>query len=485
MKKHLAVAVALSVTLGVSSIAPYAPSFLEPVQVEASGFNYTQEQQQALNHLNSIRSAVGIKSVQLNPYLNKSAENHANYIDINGLGDGHTETQGKKGYTGTKAADRMKAVGINLDNYTSAGEVSASGQKSLIDGINSFMDTAWHREALLSSSITEIGIAIKNGDVVINYVSTDSSEDVDTAYPYDGQTGVGIGYYGNEIPNPIEKYGIDKSGYIISYTPKPRTSVLDMKFSLKDSKGNTVPVFEQMSRVATSFFFPKQELKYGEKYTANVKYSNKYTGEVINKTWSFTTKTKDGSTTQPTKPTQPTQPSNPTGFADFKTGQYWSDNMLWAIEKGLISGYTNVKNPKTGKLENLIKPQDNLTESQFLAVMFRYTNPTELSNTKPTTSWWASTSYQLAQKYNLPTNATLSNRTQADKPITRGKMAQILASKHFGKLVDERTAVDFFLKNKITSQKDYNDYMPKGTLTRAHIVTFMKNYDTYLKSQNE
>lgn len=476
MKRHLAVAVALSVTLGVSSIAPYAPSFLEATQVEASSFSYTQEQQQALNHLNAIRAKMGIKPVELNVYLNKSAENHANYLSINGLGDGHTELRGKKGFTGATTEDRMKAVGLSIDNYTARSEVVASVQDSIAKAIDGFMDTAYHRQMLLSSSVTEIGVAIKGGMVVIDMVSTDSSQDIDIAYPYNGQKGVGIGYYGNEDPDPLALFGVDKSGYIISYTPAPEFFVETLNFKLKDSKGSTVPVYENENWVGTSFYFPKQELKFGEKYTVSVSYVDEYTGKKGSKTWSFTTKTKDG---------QPTQPTNPTGFADFKTGQYWSDNMLWAIEKGLISGYTNVKNPQTGKLENLIKPQNNLTESQFLAVLFRYTNPDELNSTKPATSWWASAPYQLAEKYKLPTNATLSNRTNADKPISRGKMAQILVSKYQGEVVSEKAAVDFFIKNKISSQKDYKDFMPTQTLSRAHIVTFMKNYDTYLETLNK
>jgi hypothetical protein len=224
-----------------------------------------------------------------------------------------------------------------------------------------------------------------------------------------------------------------------------------------------------------------------------------YTGEVysdegnntqrkISKTWAFTT---TGTSTVTPPPVAPVP--SPTGFVDYKTGQYWSEPMLWAINKGLISGYTNVKNPKTGKLENWIKPMDVLTEAQFLSVMFRYTNKAELDATKPTVpTYWASTAYQLAAKYKLPTNSTLTNRTYASKVITRGKMAHILASKHYGKAVSQQTAVQFMYNAGLSNgyvdkygktPKTYASYGVNDGLKRGQIATFMKNYDAYLNKK--
>ncbi|CAM5186020.1 hypothetical protein UACE39S_04416 [Ureibacillus acetophenoni] len=88
--------------------------------------------------------------------------------------------------------------------------------------------------------------------------------------------------------------------------------------------------------------------------------------------------------------------------------------------------------------------------------------------------------YQLADKYNLPTKSTLANKSYANLPITRGKMAQILVSKHLDKVVSEREAVEFFIANGFTSAKSYEQYKPNDNLARAHIVTFMRNYDTFL-----
>jgi uncharacterized protein YkwD len=495
MKRVLAVSVALSLALGVT--APLAPN-TSPTKVEAASFTFSAQQTEALAHINKIRSNIGLSAVTLNPFLNKAAENHANYLSINGYNGGHTETAGKKGFTGVTHIDRLKAVGAS-DSYANSSTEGLSYMKgSIIAGVDSFMTDAYHREPFTKPNLKEVGVSINNGNVALEYYYSDEIIEKDAVYPYNGQTNVGTLFNGLEKPNPLLQFGIAQSGFIISYTQSFLLVDNLNYFKLKDSKGADVPTFQE-NNIGTWFFYPKQELKTGEKYTASISYTGTgYTEngdefqKAVSKTWSFTT---GGSAVTPKPPVVTPKPpvvAPPTKgvYADYKPGLYWSANMLWAIEKGLISGYSNVKNPKTGKLENLLKPNDNLTEAQFLSVLFRYTNATELKNTKPTDSkWWASTAYQLAAKYKLPTKSTLTKRTSANQVITRGKMAQILASKHYGKVVTEQTAVSFMYSAGLSTgyvdktgktPKTYASFGPNDKLMRAHIVTFMKNYDTYL-----
>ena len=162
-------------------------------------------------------------------------------------------------------------------------------------------------------------------------------------------------------------------------------------------------------------------------------------------------------------------------FTDLRTDQEWSENLLWAIDKKLIGGYKNVLNKKTGKKENWLKPYDKLTESQFLTVLFRHGDAVELSKVKSV--------YQLASKYNLPTKSTLNNQAFANKPITRGKMAEILVSKHLGKRVSEEEAIEFFIENNLTTAKTVSAYKPNDSLARAHIAAFIRKYDALLNKK--
>lgn len=180
-------------------------------------------------------------------------------------------------------------------------------------------------------------------------------------------------------------------------------------------------------------------------------------------------------------------------YDDFEANEYWSTNMMWAIEKKLINGYLDVKNPNTGEIESLIKPYNQLSESQFLTIMFRYMYPDELNSTKPSTDFWASTLYQMAEKYNLPTKGLLKNQSPAGKVIKRGTMAEILATLHFKRKVTSSEAVQFMYDSGLSNgypnvngeyPKTYESFGPNDELKRAHIVTFVKRYDDYVMLNN-
>ncbi|WP_427392314.1 CAP domain-containing protein [Geobacillus icigianus] len=489
MKKVVSLGLAFSLALG--GVLPTFSS--EPTKVEAAGYEFTKEQQEALDYINEVRKNIGLKPVKLNPFLIKAAENHANYLFLNKT-TGHSEISGNKGFTGKTPSDRVKAVGGSslLEGVVTEG--ISYGKNKIIDGIKSFLNTAYHREPLVHPDLENVGVAINNGIVVLVYAySADSQKNEISIYPYDGQKDVPIGFYGHEIPNPLEKFKVSKSGYIVSFSaPSIYTENIDVKIT--DSKGNSLPFFLEDTG-GTWFIYPKNELAYGERYTVSVNYKDdlEENAPIQNKTWSFTT-VKSGTST-PTTPPQQTPPKPKVVYADYKDGQYWSEPMLWALDKGLITGYMNVKNPKTGKVENLLKPMDTLTEGQFLTILFRYLYPDELKNTKPKDPKFdLSVVYQMAEKYKLPTKANFKNRADAYKPISRGTMARILASAHYKKVVTEKDAVKFMYDAKITNgypdkngkyPKTYESFGVKENLLRAHIVVFLKNYDTYLQNNKK
>lgn len=187
--------------------------------------------------------------------------------------------------------------------------------------------------------------------------------------------------------------------------------------------------------------------------------------------------------------TKPLTASIGSKFIDFKAGEYWSEPMEWMIGKGIIGGNA-VKNPKSGVTEQWLNPRDYLTEAQFLAILYRYTSPVELKTFIPVdVKYWASVPYQLAERDFLPTNATLGKLKAANQPITRGKMAQLLASKHFNKLVSEQDGVRFMYEAELSSGYESKDgdypktnasFGPKDKLQRAHISAFIQRYDAFL-----
>lgn len=178
-------------------------------------------------------------------------------------------------------------------------------------------------------------------------------------------------------------------------------------------------------------------------------------------------------------------------YADFEEGRYWTENMLWALSLNMITGFEE-KNPQTGKTEKLLKPKDRLTEAQFLTIFFRYKDPLSFTVIAPAVDWWASIPYQLTTLSDLPLKGSLNNQKAANAPITRGEMATILASYHNGKRMNMRDSVQFMYDAGLTNgypdangntPKTYQSYGVNDILLREHIVTFMRNYDSYLRKQ--
>ncbi|WP_346234893.1 CAP domain-containing protein [Lysinibacillus telephonicus] len=526
MKKHLAVMVALSMLIGVTAPS-YSPSQgFEALQAEASGFTYTQDQQEALTYINSIRKEMGLSQLTLDPFLSEAAQNHANYLKTNGTAFGHDEVKGHSGFTGSTPSDRLKAVGYNPSGVT--GEAISPSAITLKIGVDSLLYAPYHRTILLKQDLDTIGVGYSGSSLVITTESdgkiTSSSGTKEAMYPYDGQINVGTKFLGDEEPNPLKQFGIRYSGYVISYTPEVKvdeqgkiriSNFKNIKFTLKDNQGNIVPVFEETNTFgATLYFFPKDYLKTNTKYTANISYTNLSTGKDVNKTWSFTTgdgslhTDQDSNNTPPPSnnnnggnkgsgnvigppteedvygPSKPTTPTAPTvtgkDYADFKPDQYWANDMLWAIENKLIQGYKNVKNTKTGKYENLLKPNAPLTEYQFLVMFFRYSMPSYVASKGATMD----VVYQLAKDYNLPTKGKVGAFTGANDTITRGRVAQILATFYNHKVVSQRDAVTFMYNAKISTgydsnNKTYENFGVNDPLKRAHIVSFLRNYDKF------
>ena len=169
-------------------------------------------------------------------------------------------------------------------------------------------------------------------------------------------------------------------------------------------------------------------------------------------------------------------------FVDFNTTAWWRDDMVWAIDRGIIEGYGKAWNEKTKKYEKQLQPNAQLTEAHFLTIFFRYAQ----KDVKNTSSWNRSGLYNMAKKYKMPVLATEESTTSkalANKGIRRGKLAQLMASYHYEKTVSEKEAIQFFLDNGITTATSIVDYRPDEILTRAQIFAFIQRYDSFVSKQ--
>lgn len=173
-------------------------------------------------------------------------------------------------------------------------------------------------------------------------------------------------------------------------------------------------------------------------------------------------------------------------FADFSTTAWWRDDMIWAIDRGLISGYGNVWNAKTKKYETQLQPNTQLTEAHFLTIFFRFAQKVELASVKNTSTWNKSGLYNMAKKYKMPVLAneeSTASKGLADKGIRRGKLAQLMASYYYGNKVSENEAIQFFLDNGITTATSIGSYNRDEILTRSQISAFIQRYESFVSKQ--
>ncbi|WP_347723941.1 CAP domain-containing protein [Lysinibacillus capsici] len=490
-KKFLkAFAIATAFAAGVASINYIAPTPVAEAQQSVANYTYSAQVTQYLKELNAVRKASGAPELTIDARLSESAQNHAVYVSTHGFNanTAHTQDRGKSGFSGVTTEDRFVAVGGNLSNYGILSEAVAFSQSGISDAFSNLLESTGHRLILLAGGSDTVGIGISGNTIV--FVNTDNSNTDNVGYksikyPYNGQTDVDTAYnLTNVSASPLTKYGVSKSGYVVSFSPDSVKRNSTFNIELYDSKNVRVDTLNPKNQSdGTRYFFytiPKAELKKGEKYTAKATWTDD-DGNPQSETWSFTTAGK--STTDPSNPTNPSKP--PVGsidvskFADYRADQYWAEDFQWAVNRGIINGYQNVYNPTTKKYENLLKPNTNLTENQMLSVLLRYFKPDELASTKPKTSWVADVNYQLASKYGLPVNGanTASKQTFANKDITRGNFARILASMHHGRMVSQKEAIQFLRDYGLTTAKTDKDFMPTSSLTRAHAVAFFHRYE--------
>ncbi|GLC88019.1 CAP domain-containing protein [Lysinibacillus piscis] len=177
-------------------------------------------------------------------------------------------------------------------------------------------------------------------------------------------------------------------------------------------------------------------------------------------------------------------------YNDFDTTAHWAQDMKWAINHGLISGYANQKHPTTPSLGigNWINPYGNLTEYQLLAILLRYKDKASYDKEKlalqhETASNYAYIEYYLAKQYGIMTKGSVTNTKPASETVTRGQMAQALASMYYGRAVTLQQAVNFMYDNGLSTGVNpakghtFENFGADTKLTRAHIVTFLSRYD--------
>ncbi|WP_282939193.1 S-layer homology domain-containing protein [Paenibacillus sp. RC67] len=515
--------------------------------------------QASLDLLNTLRRAVGVPTVSLNENLGKASQAHANYQEIDKK-MGHTEEQGKQGFSGVGPWDRAKAFG-----YASAGSVGetvASTNTYPAGATQVLIDAPFHRIILLMPSFRDVGIGVSNGFTVINpgtkeyvYNAQNYSQ---VYYPYNGQTGIPTFWHAYETPNPLQYYGKSgaKVGYPISISTTTGGKLDHISAQITDASGNQVDYYlvdsQHSGNENAILYIPKEPLKPNTTYTVTARFqaSNRIESSASseqNKTWSFTTLADSIDSLVPPG-------SYPTSVevggtikvaafsANYISGtktdvsssvQFTSDSDKVSINNGVILGvkvgsanitasfegktysYTvNIKEKSGASADGIInvsppvqsatsfgdidshwakatiewaqqyhivdgysdgsfRPDGQVTEAEFLAMLFRmYPNSTKDLNVQ-TGGDWSDTFYSYASHFQLGLKGDAR-----DQAIHRVQVAQLIAGLSGKHYTDDRDAIRYLLSSGYSEGKTaatVEGYAGNDPLTRAEALQFLRN----------
>lgn len=156
--------------------------------------------------------------------------------------------------------------------------------------------------------------------------------------------------------------------------------------------------------------------------------------------------------------------------ADEKAWYY--DTMAWGVVQGVISGYEEAG-------EKLLRPERQVTEAEFLAMLLRLYPDTKEAASRlarlPADANWSDPFYKAAALYRVPVTGTYSS-DERQLPIKRGQVAQMIASA-FGRADTVGASIEFLYEKRLSegrSGKTVAGFEQEGLLTRAEAVRFLE-----------
>lgn len=157
-------------------------------------------------------------------------------------------------------------------------------------------------------------------------------------------------------------------------------------------------------------------------------------------------------------------------FTDVKKGSWYEETVQWAVSKDMVKGYA----------DGTFKPQQTVSEAEFLAMLLRAFEPELVTSAQQ--GHWAEAYYNRAQQLNYPVIGykELLSRNQ---PISREQVAELVTATE-GVNFSGDHAIHYVLAFGLATGKDPNivsvdSYEGKSALTRAEALQFIKNVSEY------
>lgn len=205
--------------------------------------------------LNRIRAALDLPPVAPDAALTAAARSHLLYLELN-RPDGqldataHEEEPEAPGFTGAGPLDRARTYGAV---WPAAREVIEAGASSPAGSLAAWMDSIYHRIALLDPGARAAGYdrgplpadSDRRASVMVLGAVPEAGLGGPVVYPADGQFGVPTAFYPGEVPDPLRLVPGARypTGYPITvgFYGSTVESVVVRAASLADEDGRPVP----------------------------------------------------------------------------------------------------------------------------------------------------------------------------------------------------------------------------------------------------
>ena len=290
---------------------------------EISTINSLNQEQHALQYLNTLRQGAGLIPFASNPILDKASKNHALYL-MEHASYGHYEEANKSGFTGTFAAQRVKHEGYHTQLII---ENVSSNNKNYKESIDGLFAAIYHRLAFLDFQGDEIGISIQQnqrhksktafvynmGSSALNQLYKHSKKPSQQAlnnaldrhklanekivtYPFNQQNDIPPVFF-NELPDPLPHHDVSGFPISISFNQALFNDIKFLNFELFNAKGERIEntlihtaETDPNKRLNKFSFvlFPLDRLEWNSHYS--VKFLAIVDKKLIEKKWSFQTR---------------------------------------------------------------------------------------------------------------------------------------------------------------------------------------------------
>ncbi|TYR80141.1 hypothetical protein FZC66_13495 [Priestia megaterium] len=160
-------------------------------------------------------------------------------------------------------------------------------------------------------------------------------------------------------------------------------------------------------------------------------------------------------------------------YEDYDASAYWAESVEWSLTNKVL---------RLNNEDTKLHPYDEMTELDFLKMMFRYFKPKEIEQNHFFDDF--SMIYELADRYNL---AVSNDKGSSIYNIKRGQAAKLLVEALTGKEQSEKQAVMWLydqelVKDSTHKAHTYEGFQPDERITRGEAVTLF--YAIYQNERN-